>query len=99
MGSGVLGHVSGDATLHCMDCKLGKLLQLLDTSSDSISQHPFDHIHSDVWGPAPFVSKGGHSYYVIFIMIIHGLPRSIYLMSSHGQILSIYQQFATMIRT
>ena len=32
-------------------------------------------------------------------MIIHGLPGSIYLMSSHGQILSIYQQFATMIRT
>jgi hypothetical protein len=65
---GLLGSVSGRESLdHCKGCRLGKQVQLLYPSSETVSQRPFDRVHSDIWGPAPFVSKGGHKYYIIFV--------------------------------
>jgi hypothetical protein len=58
--SGILGSVSGDVSLNCQGCRLGKQIQLPYPTSTFVSQRPFDLVHSDIWGLAPSALKGGH---------------------------------------
>jgi hypothetical protein len=58
--SGCLCPTHVESSFHCKGCHLGKQIQLPYFTSTFHSAKPFDLIHSDVWGLALFVSKGGH---------------------------------------
>jgi hypothetical protein len=67
--SGVLGKVSGDTSLPCMGCRLGKQIQLSYLASQIASTRPFELVHFDVWAPSPFISKGLIAHQAFAVMV------------------------------
>lgn len=60
-------HVKNDDHFVCEACQLGKSKHLPFSNSTSHAIHPFDLVHSDLWGPTPIQSTGGCRYYINFI--------------------------------
>ena len=51
----------------CTHCVEGKHHQLPFIDSVSLTTHPLELVHTDVWGHAPVTSGNGTRYYVSFI--------------------------------
>ena len=74
------------------------LVNLANKPSDFISSAPFDFVHSDVWGLAPFTTKGGSRYFVIFVDEYSKFTW-IYLKKHRFDLIPIFQTFHKMIQT
>ena len=59
---------------------------------------PFDLIHSDIWGLALVLTKGGSQYFVIFVDDFSRYTW-FYLLHHRSELVSIYQIFHKMIET
>jgi transposase InsO family protein len=94
---GHLGSVSFNK-FDCMSCQFGKQTKLSFNNSDSFSFAPFDFVHSDVWGPAPFTTEGGSRYFVIFVDDYSRFTW-IYMLKHCSDLVPIFQTFHKMIQT
>ncbi|KAL0540368.1 hypothetical protein IC582_024605 [Cucumis melo] len=83
---------------NCLNCKLAKQPALSFSTSTSISNKPFDLIHSDIWGPAPTSTVHGYRYYVSFIDDFSRFTW-IYFLKHRSALSRTYIEFANMIRT
>ncbi|KAA0047306.1 Retrovirus-related Pol polyprotein from transposon TNT 1-94 [Cucumis melo var. makuwa] len=83
---------------NCLNCKLAKQPALSFFTSTSISDKPFDLIHSDIWGPAPTSTVHGYRYYVTFIDDFSRFTW-IYFLKHRSALSRTYIEFANMIRT
>jgi hypothetical protein len=81
----------------CNDCILGKMRSLPFEQRTMFSSKIFEIVHSDVWGPAPVVSKGGFSYYVIFVDDFSRYSWIYFLKFKH-EVFSCFKNFHSMIK-
>jgi hypothetical protein len=94
------GHL-GSVSFHkfdCMSCQFGKQTKLPFNNSDSFSSAPFNLVHSNVWGPAPFTTEGGSRYFMIFVDDYSRFTW-IYMLKHRSDLVPIFQTFHKMIQT
>jgi transposase InsO family protein len=60
--------------------------------------HPFDLVHTDVWGPSPIVSKSGYRWFVLFTDDCTRMTW-LYLLKTKDEVSNIFKSFYKMVRT
>ncbi|KAH9782586.1 hypothetical protein KPL71_008966 [Citrus sinensis] len=51
----------------CEACQLGKSHRLHFATTDTTTTHVLELIHTNLWGPSPFLSRNGYKYYISFV--------------------------------
>ncbi|PKU87366.1 Retrovirus-related Pol polyprotein from transposon TNT 1-94 [Dendrobium catenatum] len=80
----------------CISCNTSKMHKQPFPVSNSICNKPFQIIHSDIWGPAPCLSKFGYRYYVTFIDDCTRFTW-LFLLKSKDEVFSKFQFFCNLI--
>jgi histone deacetylase 1/2 len=86
-----------NASLSCTFCCIGKSHRLHAPLSSTVYTKPFEVIHCDLWGPAPFVSYYGYSYYITFVDTFTKYTW-IYFLKSKADALKAFKQFLALVQ-
>lgn len=82
----------------CTACCLGKSHKLHAPASTHHYNAPFELIFSDLWGPSPFTSTNGFSYYISFVDA-YSKYTWIYFLKRKSDSIVAFKQFHKMIET
>jgi histone deacetylase 1/2 len=83
---------------NCISCCIGKSHKLHAPSSLTVYHHPFEVVHCDLWGPAPFVSSAGYNYYISFVDTFTKYTW-IYFLKSKSDALQAVKLFLALVQT
>lgn len=83
---------------HCRICSLAKQKRLSFPFVNHVSEHTFDLVHCDVWGPFSTKTHVGHSY---FLTLVDDCSRYtwVYLLKHKNEVLHVIPHFFKMIET
>lgn len=82
----------------CDACCLGKAHRLYAPPSETVYAAPFELIFSDLWGPAPYTSSNGYTYYITFVDA-HTKFTWLYFLKHKSEAFKAFTQFHTLITT
>ncbi|PNX93512.1 histone deacetylase, partial [Trifolium pratense] len=85
------------AIIPCVSCCAGKSHRQYAPLSNTNYTKPFEVIHCDLWGPAPFVSYYGYNYYITFVDT-YTKYTWIYFLNQKSDALKAFTQFLAYIK-
>ena len=89
---------SDPAKSSCQICPLAKQRRLAYVSNNSLSLHPYDLVHLDVWGP--FHTEYAESYRYFFSLVDDCTRMTwVYMMKNKNDVLTIFSSFLTLVST
>ncbi|GAU36893.1 hypothetical protein TSUD_220620 [Trifolium subterraneum] len=87
-----------DNEFHKWHLSLGKSHRLHAPNSITVYSAPFEVLHCDFWGPAPFHSYYGYNYYITFVCTFTKYTW-IYFLKAKSDALKAFTQFLAFIKT
>lgn len=89
--------IKSSSTL-CSSCLKAKCHKLPFTISETVTHHPLELIHTDLWGPSPVKSRNGFTYYVSFIDNFSRFTW-LYLLKSKSDVYNAFLHFKSLVET